>query len=410
MNKLNCIKTGNMIVIKWIFSMFLILTIFSGCKKSSEYIKSNDQFESKVNVKEWLKSQLISGDENNNKSLRGFNSNLNAIKRASILNKNVELISKHLNLSLTKKINTHSTYNIYLIPIDEIIKSEIGLNYKSKNNSLLIISNKEDEIISGYIASVLIDSININIKEDQIEALFSNKKQPSNCKIIISNLVNELVSEVAYDNSKLVSTSFVSNKKLKNKIDEKKSLSNNCIDWYLITTYYYNDGSTYQTETYLGTTCNNTQNDEQLNPDGQGGGVNTNTYAIEYDLNSYDLDDLNQDDPSDINNQAFSSSVYQPLRYRHYSKKVLTNINNFEYLDYVEMQNTSVEPIVSNFIHFSGTIGLRKITLFNHYNYYTSLAPPLAMLNWSCSVHGLYQAQNISTWTRQWTHQFSIVK
>ncbi|MFN5136594.1 MAG: hypothetical protein ACK5DG_14875 [Chitinophagaceae bacterium] len=58
------------------------------------------------------------------------------------------------------------------------------------------------------------------------------------------------------------------------------SSANGCIDWYMVTTYTYPDGTQYQTEQYLTTTCNgnndcqssdpNAQNLECLSPPGGG--------------------------------------------------------------------------------------------------------------------------------------------
>lgn len=45
----------------------------------------------------------------------------------------------------------------------------------------------------------------------------------------------------------------------KSKSEKKQGRANGCIDWYLITTYYYPGGQTRTTEQYLYTTCNGCQ-------------------------------------------------------------------------------------------------------------------------------------------------------
>jgi hypothetical protein len=56
-----------------------------------------------------------------------------------------------------------------------------------------------------------------------------------------------------------------------------------CTDWYLVTTYYYSDGSTSQTSEYVGTTCSgcgDTMN-QSLCPEGDSGG-STSEYEFAY--------------------------------------------------------------------------------------------------------------------------------
>ncbi|MDP3666866.1 MAG: hypothetical protein Q8R50_09305 [Sediminibacterium sp.] len=62
---------------------------------------------------------------------------------------------------------------------------------------------------------------------------------------------------------------------------DTKKVNSTCIDWYLVTTYHYSNGSTYQTSEYVGTTCGgcDTPDYQSLCPGGDGGGGNDGEYT-----------------------------------------------------------------------------------------------------------------------------------
>jgi hypothetical protein len=75
-------------------------------------------------------------------------------------------------------------------------------------------------------------------------------------------LNNVWISQFEVKNNRLHSASRVSEKNT-----SPTGRTTSCTEWYLITTFYYADGSSSQTEEYLGTTCTGS---------GDGSGCNTN--------------------------------------------------------------------------------------------------------------------------------------
>lgn len=81
------------------------------------------------------------------------------------------------------------------------------------------------------------------------------------------------ISQFEIKNGRIYSTGSILQKN-KNNISESNQKTNGCIDWYLVTTYHYADGSTYQTREYVGTTCDGCSdpNYQSICPDNGGGG------------------------------------------------------------------------------------------------------------------------------------------
>jgi hypothetical protein len=65
------------------------------------------------------------------------------------------------------------------------------------------------------------------------------------------SITGKRLYELSYEKGNLSRVAAISNKNL----DGKTSSTQSCIDWYLITTIHYADGTTSQTEEYVGTTC-----------------------------------------------------------------------------------------------------------------------------------------------------------
>jgi hypothetical protein len=93
----------------------------------------------------------------------------------------------------------------------------------------------------------------------------------------------------------------------RSKTESQELKTNNCIDWYLVTTYYNADGSSESTWHYISTTCNCEQTriaaggrSYRLNCSGGGGGGD----IIDYDLEA----------EAALLNEAFSISSSSPIQ------------------------------------------------------------------------------------------------
>ncbi|MBN8665476.1 MAG: hypothetical protein J0L83_12910 [Chitinophagales bacterium] len=407
-SKPNLFLTSNFII--------ALLFLLASCAKKIESADTVNNLTNDINS--WLQKQRIKSISGSSKSDESLvqtteSSTVTTNLSGSNKNRNIDHLQKAIFRTKGNLLTSNKNYNIYFLQIHDSLKVQLGITNNSVSN-LIIIFDKNDKLLSGYISvfypekeESLNNISSLSVQKNLLD-IFNNKKPSLNGEYKTFGLGLNLISEIKVKDGKVISAGYVSNKSKKNTNKNYETTTINCTDWYLITTYYYSDGTSFETETYLGRTCTNSQNQEVENPqDDQGGGGGGVAYNYSIDIN----DESEEEDlgPTEPGWTDAMRGIYFRLKYKHQAKITYsTTFLGYTYIDGLTIYDTTVEPVWSTFTTSDPNItGTRKITLLNHYNYPIYLAPPLVLINWSCSTHGLYQRSDGTNSTQQWNHSRS---
>lgn len=139
---------------------------------------------------------------------------------------------------------------------DKMLIIPIGKGVTFKNNSkrkvdsyLAITFDETGDVFHGRIFQSVAGSI---FTQKTIPAFYGNTKEDLNGTYIMLNVHDIFHTEATYENNKLKEEKVQQTKQNGN-----TRTNNNCVDWYVVTTYYNTETGEilYQTETYLGTNC-----------------------------------------------------------------------------------------------------------------------------------------------------------
>jgi hypothetical protein len=219
--------------------VFFLSLAFISCKKTSVNEETNSISQEQASIQLWLTSQKV-----NNTTAR--------VKLLDALGKN--LLFDRL------WVEKNNELQFIIVPVNETYK--FSNNKGNKVSSYFVSVMRAD---SKILYSVIIQNRPTNeqngtaIKKGDIADIYSDKSVKEDCNIRFVTIYDHYLYENKYKNNKLVSTANLNHK---NKTDNQNSLTNSIsnstttqqIDWYLVTTYFYTDGSSETTSVYLYTT------------------------------------------------------------------------------------------------------------------------------------------------------------
>jgi len=194
-------------------------------------------------------------------------------------NANIDLLKANLDLGTATTEQLDNERNLLLVPIKDAVINKKGLD-KNSTLTLFLITDKSGKIRSGSIVYFQpTDGQKHNtIPQNTFSNLFRGKPVTLDGVYKMLTLTGKWLSQFKIKDGKILSTGVIQSK---NKETTSSNRENQCIDWYLVTTYHYVDGSSSQDEEYLGTTCDDCSGDPSvymsLCNDGGGGGGGDNT-------------------------------------------------------------------------------------------------------------------------------------
>lgn len=264
-------------------------------------------------------------------------------------------------------------------------------------------------IENGKITTGLIYTIHTPLSKEEIERDFENilkvKSSVFTGEIVTNSLTDRFIQSSLVKRGRLEKT-FELQTGASKRINQPKSiqsLSSNCTAYYLITTTYFSDGRVERDEQYLFTLCGSCDPGGQpsgrtitadCDPNGgSGGGATINTEETENISESL----------SEVD-ETFAAAP----RIDWNCNATISRING-------QVIGVVVDPMtVSNpvawYVDNYGRSTTRTITLFGHYNSWTSLGST-ALINWSCFVHGKWAyTDNSPIYTRQWHKSHSTIR
>src|SRR4030095_13257141 len=169
------------------------------------------------------------------------------------------------------------------------LKNEFQSSYninKYKITNVVFILNENDSIRKGNIIQFLPDnssSITI-IPHNTFYKIFNHQLLDVDGKFSFLSIKDRIIWEIGYKDKKPYSYGVA---EARESNSDPVGRVNECINWYLVTTYTYTDGTTYTTEQYLYTDCGRCEQTRlangtvyRINCGGGGGGGTGTSYPV----------------------------------------------------------------------------------------------------------------------------------
>jgi hypothetical protein len=168
--------------------------------------------------------------------------------------KNVDTNQSSKIETLEKRIDFTSVIEYDLRTTENLIIAELlpNPNITDSDKSKLILFVNNNEIARGFVVDFKSKSEFHKYNELVLSILnISTETFKYTGTITFKNLFEKTLLYNNYNSGELT-TNGIARTRLS---DSKKGRTNSCIDWFMVTTYYYANGSTRTEETYLFTTC-----------------------------------------------------------------------------------------------------------------------------------------------------------
>ena len=262
---------------------------------------------------------------------------------------------------------------IIIFTLREPLKPDNTSYQQFSIKNLVIIETEDHNFKQGNIVEIIIkDEYNLKLSSSIITKIYNNKQNDTlNGISQIRSLSGKLIEEREYKYGKLHSIKHLSkgNNVFNEKDDKIVKEMNNCITWWLVTTYHYRDGSAETTREYVGTTCGNALSDVIGNDSGGN--------SIEETVDYISTSQVSNDE---------TASAAPKITYHHHA--TVHRING--QVSSVIIDPTTVEPSWANYIDKYGRNTIRILTIFDHNNNWWSLGAS-ALIRWSCLVNGQWR-------------------
>lgn len=242
----------------------------------------------------------------------------------------------------------------------------------------LVIRSIGEEWAGGFIAVLDATTPISRAGMELIAALETDKPTTFSGSYRVLGLHNSLLIERKYENGRLSSLSHITKKKPgASQAPASPTQRSSCIDWYLVTTYYYEDGTTEEVWEYAFTIC-----DEDGGEGGGGGAGGFEGDEDPADPNAEEIYLTAGSEEEDMNGGAFTPEGVlgaAPKIYYFFDWKLI--IVNDEITNVVRGP-VRAEPMISNYID-GGWNTTRTLNLFSQYSSYTLTSPLHGWVSWS---------------------------
>ena len=378
---------------KSILIVFFLSILLTNCKKERGLTSDTQQASISIlstKVNSWLEKNKATG--------------INATSSTS-KNDNIELLKQNLNFKAAKTVPRDNNYDLLIVPVTEELKIKKNLE-KNSTLTLLLVTDKIGNIKWGNVVYFLPED---GVKRDTLSSstlqnIFNGKPVHDNGMFKFLSITGRRMYELGFKNNKLYSYGI-----LKSKSDSTQRTTG-CNAWFLVSTYINPDGSSYETWTFLGITCDGVCGDpnyQSLCPDGGGGGGGGGGENDQITTEGNVLEDEAVYSDQD-NSYLADNTAYVPIKYLyHYT---ITRVAQTGEIVTINVDPVAVDPVQAVYIDNYGRNVTRYLTLQGQYKNFSLLSPTNAMINWSCYVTGRYTYTNGNpAWTRQWQKSKSII-
>jgi hypothetical protein len=183
---------------------------------------------------------------------------------------NIDLLSENLNFSNLTTEDSHDGEKILIIPIADKYKQVKGVN-KNWITTLVVRLTASGDIRNGNVVLFIPkNAAHTRIPTNTFHAIVNTGEPLCDGEFRFLSVTGKRLYALTYENKRLAKESKLVEKAL----GTGNTREDNCIDWFLVITIYYDDGTTFTTEEYLTTTCPQCDNEtlESECPDHSGEG------------------------------------------------------------------------------------------------------------------------------------------
>ena len=172
---------------------------------------------------------------------------------ASRSNANIDILEKNLDLTAVKNEQLDKKYNLLVVPVNDEALEAYHLD-KTASLTLILMTEKSGKIRSCTVIYFQpTDGHKCrSFPENTFGHLLSGKTVEVDGTYKMITETGKWLSQFQIKNHKLFSLGTVQQK---SNSSRGTQITGSCVDWYLVTTYFYSDGTTSREEMYLGTTC-----------------------------------------------------------------------------------------------------------------------------------------------------------
>lgn len=404
-------------------SLILMALSLTSCHKDmpTQNDVSLSVLTSKINV--WLDEQKIGLI---NSSTQPIHVSINAIETKNnsaiaVRNNNIDLLKSNLDFDAAIQSQMNRGNDYILVPIKDAIKKLKHVD-QSASLHLVLITDKGGNIISGNIVCYLPkdgEAKGEGSSSNIITSIFKGKIPSNNGMLRFLSITGRWINQIEFNKSRITSYGTITNKKPNSSIISNSTY----IAWYLVTTFYYSDGTTEQISEYVGSTCVDCYNSDYPNlyPVGGGNGSTPDSYdptVVEYtaieNASSADSGDeyttfTESGDTPDVGTAPIV--IFPAVRYVHsYELEIGYNhvgvpikIINVQ-VDPATVENTQVDVL-----DIDGHPCRRNITLFSSLQGGYPLVGPTAWVWWSYWVHADFYHNGVPFPSRNWPREKSFV-
>lgn len=339
----------------------------------------------------------------------------------AVKNNNIDLLKSNLDYDAAIQSQISKKNDYILVPIKDAVKKLKHVD-QSASLHLVLITDKGGNIISGNIVCYLPkDGKAKGDSSANIVANIFKGKIPSDSGMIrFMSVTGRWSHQFEFKKGQMTSWGAITSKNLNNP-NSSKAANSICIDWYLVTTYYYSDGSTYQTSEYVGQTCGDDCDNpgyQSLCPGGDGGGGSDPNDVVDHTLTESKNSTGSEDDNTaftengDTPDAGTASIIFWPgIRYNHtYYLEVGYNIYGMPIkIISVQVDPATVENTQTDVLDTDGHPCRRNVSLFNSLKGGWPLIGPTAWVWWSYWVHADYYHNGVPFPSRNWQRDRAFV-
>ncbi len=323
-------KTNSILLLVTIFTASLIFS----CQKEAS-VKDNTEKVIVQNVLTWLENQRL--------------------KSGPVNSERIQLLSEHLDLSSVSLEKLNDNEKLVIIPLSGSFRT---INNKEKEvvNVFAMALSGDGTLKDGRIVQYAADNgRQQRILPTTIAKLYNRQKVDHNGKYRVLTIADRYLYEVEYRNGVIYSLSTM---RPKDNSNSRLTVDGNgCIDWYIVTTITYSDGTTWTYEEFVGRTCggcfpndpyNETEDCGEEGGSGSGGGGETcSQEENENFINQLAVSaDVSPENESVIVEGNTGGPVTKKYKWRFYKVSNLFNVIKFVSTETAVINGWNYESIV----------------------------------------------------------------
>lgn len=401
-----------------ILSCLGIAFVLSSCNKEYQGVNLDQSEGEPARITNWLESRKLGVTKSEGTGLVVSINSSNSDDKYAMKNANIDLLKKNLHFSAAIKLRTSKKTDLLFIPINDEVRAQKRLP-DIVSLTLVVAMDKDGKVSDGKIVVFYPKDGKRRASSSAVIAnIFNNKPGNDSGTFKFLSVTGQLLHQFDYVGNRVKSNGRIHPK------DKTDNVSTNsvCIDWYLTTTYYEDGVAVFQTDEYIGTTCDgcNDGSYESLCSDGSGGGgggssdptIVSYTQTTNNSSQSSGSDDAAFTEDGGTPDAGIASIIFWPgIQYVHpYEVEVGYN----SYSVPIRVTNVFADPATvystqTDVVDTDGHPCRRNVSLFSTRQGGWPLVGLTGYAWWNYWVHADYYHNGVAFPSRNWERNYAMV-